>query len=164
MEDCILFCWQTEGIVAHRVKHRFATHAPVTRLNIGGRISLGVPHMQTSPAWIGEHVQDIDFLSCGHFRSAKCFVVFPISLPFRFDNGWVVSWHLKCRWFGGVGSWLCGVDRSVIDRQRRFVQSLSKCWVCMAGSGDIFTACTKLYGNSRFGDEISCSSTNNMDT
>ena len=55
----VLLGGQAEGVPSHRMQHVAAAHALEARDDVGGRVALGVPHMQTRAAWVREHVQHV---------------------------------------------------------------------------------------------------------
>ena len=77
-------------------------------------ISLGMSHVQSRSAGIGEHIKHVLFLLCTFYnrsigkcgttlRRTKCPMVLPIFLPFRFD---------RCKWIN-PRCWRRGVDDDV---------------------------------------------------
>ena len=75
-------------------------------------ISLGMSHVQSRSAGIGEHIKHVLFLFCTFYnrsigersttsRRGKCPMVLPIFLPFRFD---------RCEWINPPRWWRRGVD------------------------------------------------------
>ena len=75
-------------------------------------ISLGMSHVQSRSAGIGEHIKHVLFLICAFYhrsigersttsRRGKCPTVLPIFLPFRFD---------RREWINPPRCWRRGVD------------------------------------------------------
>ena len=92
--DGVLLGGQAEGIPAHRVQHVEAAHPLVTRQDVGGGVAFGVAHMQTAPAGVWEHVEDVVLrLAATVVRRAEGLVLFPIVLPLGFDVGGLVTRH-----------------------------------------------------------------------
>ena len=90
----VLFGRQPEGVPSHRVQHLRAGHAPVTADDVGGRVSLGMAHMQAVTGGVGEHVEDIELVASGFERAGvKGLVLVPVGLPVGLDTGGVVTGH-----------------------------------------------------------------------
>ena len=98
----ILLGRQTERVVSHRMENGFATHSPISRLNIRRRVTLRVSDVQSRATGIREHVEDIDFVTLWHFRCTKRFIYLPIRLPLGFDDGRIVTGHLRDRSLRGT--------------------------------------------------------------
>ncbi len=76
-----VFRWQTKSIPAHGVHDIIPLHAAKTRNNITDGI---VPHMShvNIARGIGEHFQNIIFLTCFIDFTIETVIVHPILLPF----------------------------------------------------------------------------------
>ena len=85
---------QPKGVPAHGVHDAVAPVAAEAADDVGGRIALRMANVQAGAAGIGKHVQDIHLGALGQPGSGECTVRFPIVLPFRFDRGWVIAWHV----------------------------------------------------------------------
>ena len=48
-----------EGIEPHRVEDIVSPHPQIPRIDVRGRISLRMAHMEAGTGWVGEHVEDI---------------------------------------------------------------------------------------------------------
>ncbi|MEY3978356.1 MAG: hypothetical protein RLZZ284_1212, partial [Actinomycetota bacterium] len=62
----VLLGRQTERVIAQRVQHVEAGHALEPTEYIGGDVAEWVADVQTSPRWVGEHIQDEKFLATGN--------------------------------------------------------------------------------------------------
>ena len=83
MFNCRIFRRHAKRIVTHRMQHVHAPHRTKTGHYVANRIITHMPHMQIAGR-IRKHFQHIRF-RFGRIRFPfKCFVVFPILLPFRF--------------------------------------------------------------------------------
>ncbi len=94
--DGMLFGRQTKGIKPHRVDDAGSPHPLEAADNIGGGVAFWVPHMQTVPAGIGKHVENVGLAFCWQAGRAKGFVLLPPGLPLRFNYGGVVFRHRFC--------------------------------------------------------------------
>jgi len=59
--DGVLLGGQAEGIPAHGVEHVEAPHPLVAGHDVGGGVALGVADVESRPAGVGEHVEDVVF-------------------------------------------------------------------------------------------------------
>ena len=55
----ILFGGEAEGIEPHGMEDVEAPHSLVATQNVGGGVTLGMPHVQASARWVREHVEAI---------------------------------------------------------------------------------------------------------
>src|SRR5262249_12650996 len=91
--DGILLGGQAEGIPTHRVHVVEAAHPPITRQNIGGRVTLGLADGQACAGRLREPVQDIELGLVRSVRGAKGFEFFPEALPARLNFRGIVRRH-----------------------------------------------------------------------
>src|ERR1044071_8495358 len=88
--DRVLFRWQPERVPAHRMQHVEAAHPFVARDDISSGVTFRMSDMKTSPAWIGKHVEDVEFRFCrvkarlAGVRHVKKLPLIPKTLPFGF--------------------------------------------------------------------------------
>ena len=90
----VLLGRQPEGVPAHGVHDAVAPVAAVAADDIGGRVAFRMADVQAGAAGVGEHVQDIHLGSLRQPGGGERAVRFPIVLPFRFDRGRVIAWHV----------------------------------------------------------------------
>src|SRR5262249_38260205 len=83
--DRVLLRWQAERVPAHRVQDIEATAPAITAQDIGGGVALGMTDVQTGPAGIGEHVEDVALGPIRRIGRAKGLVLQPEALPAWFD-------------------------------------------------------------------------------
>ena len=91
--DSMFFSRQTERIETHWMQDRLASSSAVATNDIGGRVAFGVSNMQTIPAGVRKHVQNVNFLALDCIWSLERLVLVPVSLPTRLYFGWVVLRH-----------------------------------------------------------------------
>ena len=96
----VLLGRQPEGVPAHGVHDAIAPIAAVAADDVGGRVAFRMADVQPGAAGIGKHVQDIHLGSLRQPGGGERAVRFPIVLPFRFDRGRVIAWHVAD--LGGV--------------------------------------------------------------
>ncbi len=94
----VLLGGQPEGVPAHGVHDAVAPVAAVAADDIGGGVAFRVADVQAGAAGIGEHVQDVHLGSRGQAGGGERAVRFPVMLPFRFDRGRVIAWHVADSW------------------------------------------------------------------
>ena len=90
----VLLGRQPEGVPAHGVHDAIAPVAAVAADDIGGRVAFRMADVQAGAAGVGEHVQDIHLGPLRQPGGSERAVRFPILLPFRFDRGRVIAWHV----------------------------------------------------------------------
>ncbi len=96
----VLFCRQSERIVAHRMEHVESGHPLEPCDDVGGGVAFRMAHMQAGPGRVGEHVQHVvlGFVCVEAFVPGvglpERSVLLPIGLPLGLDGLEVVAWHL----------------------------------------------------------------------
>ena len=88
--DGILLGGQSVGIVAHGVEDVEALLALVARVDVAGDVAQRVADVQTCSRGIGEHVEDVELLTCWVLRHLVGLMVPPVLLPFLFDLSEIV--------------------------------------------------------------------------
>ena len=84
---------KAERVPAHRVHDAHAVHAVVARYDVRRGVTFRVPHMKPVRARVREHVEDVHFLLPRQTRSGKRFILFPVFLPFRLNDGRIIARH-----------------------------------------------------------------------
>ena len=91
--DRVFLGRQAEGIEAHRMHDARAPHPLEPREDVGGRVALGMPHVQAVAAGVGKHVQHVRLSRARQPRRGECVVRVPPGLPLRFDPRGLIAWH-----------------------------------------------------------------------
>jgi hypothetical protein len=91
----VLLRRQAEAVEPHRMDDALALHAGRSTNDVGGRVSLWVPHVQSITAGLREHIQDVELLAPGHPRRGERRMLLPVSLPLRLNRRRVISRHKK---------------------------------------------------------------------
>ncbi len=78
----ILLGGQTISVVAHGVEHVESLEALVARVDVGGYIAKGMPHVQSCARWVRKHVEHIIFWFFRVFRHLVGLIIDPLFLPF----------------------------------------------------------------------------------
>ena len=89
----VLLGRQAEGVPAHRVQNALAPHPLEAADDVGGRIAFRVADVQSLPARVGKHVQDVHLLRPRQAWGGEGLVFFPVFLPLGFDNGRIIARH-----------------------------------------------------------------------
>ena len=88
----ILFGRQAIGVVAHGMQHVETLQAFVARIDVACNVAERVTYVQSGAAWIGEHVEHIEFRARVVNLSLVDFIVFPVFLPLLLDF-FVIIFH-----------------------------------------------------------------------
>src|SRR3954454_10954156 len=89
--DGVLLGRQSERVPTHRVQDIETAQPLIARNNVSGGVTLGMPDVETSTTRIRKHIQHIILRLGGievwlsRIRRLETLLVFPDSLPFRFD-------------------------------------------------------------------------------
>ena len=83
--DGILLGGQSVGVIPHGIQHVEALQSFVARIDVRGDVAQRVSHVQSRPAGVGEHVEDVIFRFAFIFLHAIGLVVHPPFLPFLFN-------------------------------------------------------------------------------
>ena len=91
-----LLGWQTEGVVAHGVENVEALLAFEACIDVAGYVAERVTYVQTCAAGVGEHVEDIEFLTTFVLADFVCLAFRPEAVPLLFYFSEVIFF---CHWF-----------------------------------------------------------------
>ena len=80
----VLFGRQAESVVAHRMKYVEAAKPFVARVDVRSDIAQRVSDVQTRTRRVGEHVEHVEFGTCGIGFHAIGFLFLPAALPLGF--------------------------------------------------------------------------------
>ena len=80
----VLLGRQAEGVVAHRVKDIESLEPLVARVDVRGDVAQRMADMQACPRGVGEHVEHVEFGTCGIGFHAIGFLFLPAALPLGF--------------------------------------------------------------------------------
>ena len=61
--DGILLCRQTVCVIPHRIQHVETLQTLVACIDVAGDVAKRMTYVQTSTAWVGEHIQYVELLS-----------------------------------------------------------------------------------------------------
>src|SRR5690606_12519957 len=88
--DRVLLRGQAKGVEAHGMEHVVALHAPAARNDVRGGVAFRMSYVETAPARIGAHIEDIILLAPRAAHGTNGLGLFPKRLPARFNGRMVV--------------------------------------------------------------------------
>src|SRR5207249_4821930 len=83
--DRVLFGWQSEGVVAHRMQDVEPPHALVAAPHVCGRVAFGMADMQSFTRWVGKHVEHVELRRARTLDGSERLLCLPDALPLRLD-------------------------------------------------------------------------------